>query len=38
MLIYYVEWHMREKLEPMLFDDEFIERGPCHPAFTGRQR
>lgn len=25
MLSYYVEWHMREKLKPMLFDDEFIE-------------
>jgi hypothetical protein len=25
MLAYYVEWHMREKLKPMLFDDEFIE-------------
>ena len=22
MLAYYVEWHMREKLKPMLFDDE----------------
>lgn len=26
MLAYYVEWHMRERLKPMLFDDEFIER------------
>ena len=25
MLAYYVEWHMREHLKPMLFDDEFIE-------------
>ena len=25
MLAYYVEWHMRECLKPMLFDDEFIE-------------
>ncbi|MFJ1260951.1 IS1634 family transposase [Cupriavidus sp. CuC1] len=25
MLAYYVEWHMREKLKPMLFDDEYIE-------------
>jgi len=24
MLAYYVEWHMRECLKPMLFDDEFI--------------
>jgi len=25
MLAYYVEWHMRERLKPILFDDEFIE-------------
>jgi transposase len=25
MLAYYVEWHLRERLKPMLFDDEFIE-------------
>ncbi|MDT4801725.1 IS1634 family transposase ISMyca1 [compost metagenome] len=25
MLAYYVEWHMREKLKPMLFDDEYVE-------------
>ena len=24
MLAYYVEWHMRSRLKPMLFDDEFI--------------
>lgn len=24
MLAYYVEWHMRGRLKPMLFDDEFI--------------
>jgi len=24
MLAYYVEWHMRERLKPMLFDDELI--------------
>jgi len=24
LLAYYVEWHMRQKLKPMLFDDEFI--------------
>jgi transposase len=23
MLAYYVEWHMRDRLKPMLFDDEF---------------
>jgi hypothetical protein len=26
MLGYYVEWHMRERLKPMLFDDEFIDQ------------
>ena len=25
MLAYYVEWHMRSRLKPMLFDDEFIK-------------
>ena len=25
MLAYYIEWTMRERLKPMLFDDEFIE-------------
>jgi transposase len=25
MLAYYVEWHMRRRLKPMLFDDEFID-------------
>lgn len=25
MLAYYVEWHMRGRLKPMLFDDEFIK-------------
>ncbi len=25
MLAYYVEWHMRQKLKPMLFDDEDAE-------------
>jgi hypothetical protein len=24
MLAYYVEWHMRERLKPMLFDDEYL--------------
>jgi transposase len=27
MLAYYVEWHMREKLAPLLFDDEDPEAG-----------
>lgn len=25
MLAYYVEWHLRERLKSMLFDDEFLE-------------
>ncbi|MBV9891034.1 MAG: IS1634 family transposase [Rhizobacter sp.] len=25
MLAYYVQWHMRERLKPMLFDDEHLE-------------
>jgi transposase len=25
MLAYYVEWHMRARLKPMLFDDEYID-------------
>ena len=24
MLAYYVEWHMRARLKPMLFDDEYL--------------
>jgi hypothetical protein len=26
MLAYYVEWHLRERLKPMLFEDEFIDQ------------
>jgi len=26
MLAYYVEWHLRERLKPILFDDEFLEQ------------
>src|SRR6478609_9931830 len=26
MLAYYVEWHMRQRLKPMLFDDEHLEQ------------
>ena len=26
MLAYYVEWHLRQRLKPMLFDDEFLEQ------------
>ncbi len=25
MLAYYVEWHMRQRLKPMLFDDEMLD-------------
>ena len=25
MLAYYVEWHTRQRLKPMLFDDEQLE-------------
>jgi len=25
MLAYYVQWHMRERLKPMLFDDEYLD-------------
>jgi transposase len=32
MLAYYVEWHMREKLKPMLFDDEFIVQANAERA------
>ena len=32
MLAYYVEWHMRECLKPMLFDDEFIEQAQAARA------
>ena len=34
MLAYYVEWHMREKLRPLLFDDEDRNRPrPCAPPW-----
>jgi hypothetical protein len=26
MLAYYVEWHMRQRLKPLLFDDEYLEQ------------
>jgi hypothetical protein len=34
LLAYYVEWHMRRALAPLLFDDEFKdpERDPVQPA------
>ena len=32
MLAYYVEWHMRERLKPMLFDDEYLEQASAARA------
>lgn len=32
MLAYYVEWHMRARLKPMLFDDEQIEQASAQRA------
>jgi len=32
MLAYYVEWHMRQKLKPMLFDDEYLEQASASRA------
>jgi hypothetical protein len=32
MLAYYVEWHLRQRLKPMLFDDEFIEQRQAERA------
>ena len=32
MLAYYVEWHMRERLKPMLFDDEYLEEASASRA------
>ena len=32
MLAYYVEWHMRERLKPMLFDDEHLEEASASRA------
>lgn len=38
MLAYYIEWHMREALRPILFEDENLEsveerrKSPVHPA------
>ena len=36
MLAYYVEWHLREKLRPMLFDDE--EKVRRMTAFLDRRK
>lgn len=32
MLGYYVEWHMRERLKPMLFDDEYLDEASAARA------
>ena len=32
MLAYYVEWHMRERLKPMLFDDEHLDEASAARA------
>ena len=32
MLAYYVEWHMRQKLKPMLFDDEYLDAASASRA------
>ena len=32
MLAYYVEWHMRARLKPILFDDEHLEQASASRA------
>jgi hypothetical protein len=32
MLAYYVEWHMRQRLKPMLFDDEYLDEASATRA------
>jgi hypothetical protein len=32
MLAYYVEWHMRERLKPVLFDDEYLDEASASRA------
>jgi hypothetical protein len=32
MLAYYVEWHMRRRLKPMLFDDEYLQEANASRA------
>ena len=32
MLAYYVEWHIRERLKPMLFDDEHLDEASASRA------
>jgi hypothetical protein len=32
LLAYYVEWHMRQRLKPMLFDDEYLDEANASRA------
>ena len=32
LLAYYVEWHMRQRLKPLLFDDEYLEQASASRA------
>jgi len=32
LLAYYVEWHMRRRLKPMLFDDEYLDEASARRA------
>ena len=36
LLAYYVEWHLRQAWEPLLFEDEELSRGPA-PATRWRR-
>lgn len=36
MLAYYVEWHMRGRLKPMLFEDEFIKEAQTRPSAVAK--
>ena len=45
MLAYYVEWHMRERLAPILFDDDDKENAqqpspvkPAHPSERAQRK
>jgi transposase len=35
MLAYYVQWHMRQRLKPMLFDDEYLDEASASRASPG---
>ena len=36
MLAYYVEWHMRDRLKPLLFADEFIPDAQTRPSAVAK--